>query len=240
MKKIAIFTDIHGNLQALQSIIEDINKDNYDEVICLGDIIGIGPNSKECLDIIMDSTIKVVKGNHEIYQVNDEYKHKLPIDQLKHRDFIHDMLDVKELDYINNLPMTYEKLIEGNLFTFSHFFLNDEKDFFQDFEILTNNVVFDLANKIDTDYMFIGHSHDSFQISNNGLLTCLGSSGCRKNNTTFYTILEIDNKNVRITKKEINYDRKTFEKEVKSIDYPNREKMAEIFFGITIKEEEKQ
>ena len=70
MKKIAIFSDIHGNLQALKSIIEDIDKENFDEVICLGDIVGVGPNPKECLDLIMDSKIKMVKGNHEIYQID--------------------------------------------------------------------------------------------------------------------------------------------------------------------------
>ena len=87
--------------------------------------------------------------------------------------------------------------------------------------------------------MFFGHSHDPFQINNTSLVTCVGSSGCRKNNTTFYTIIEIDSNNVRITKKEIPYDRKAFEKELMKNDYPDREKVADIFFGIKIKEEEK-
>ena len=39
--KIAIFSDVHGNYQATQAILEDINKNNFDEIICLGDIIGI-------------------------------------------------------------------------------------------------------------------------------------------------------------------------------------------------------
>ena len=67
MKKIAIFSDIHGNLQALKTILEDIDRDSFDEVICLGDVVGIGPNPKECLELIIDSNIKMVKGNHEIY-----------------------------------------------------------------------------------------------------------------------------------------------------------------------------
>ena len=45
VKKIAVFTDIHGNYEALKSIVGDIKKDNFDEVICLGDLTGIGPST---------------------------------------------------------------------------------------------------------------------------------------------------------------------------------------------------
>ena len=65
--KIAIFSDIHGNLQALESIITDIKKNNYDEVICLGDVIAMGPNPKECLDLIICNNYKMLLGNHELY-----------------------------------------------------------------------------------------------------------------------------------------------------------------------------
>ena len=54
------FSDIHGNKEALTAIIEDIKKENIDEVICLGDTIGIGPNPKECLDLIINNNIKMV------------------------------------------------------------------------------------------------------------------------------------------------------------------------------------
>lgn len=49
--KIAVFTDIHGNYEALKVIIEDIQKEKINNIICLGDTIGIGPNPKECLDL---------------------------------------------------------------------------------------------------------------------------------------------------------------------------------------------
>ena len=238
MKKIAIFSDIHANLQALESIVKDIDKSTFDEVICLGDIVGIGPNPKECLDILIDSNIKVVKGNHEVYQTNEEVAGSLLSDEEKeHRNWIHNELSAEQLDYLHNLPMEIEELIEGQLFTFSHFFLNKNKNYFESLTVLGDNRVFNLSNKIETDYMFIGHSHDPFQINNTSLVTCIGSSGCRKNNITFYTIIEIDSNNVRITRKEVVFDRKTFEKEVNKTDYPDREKVADIFFGIKIKED---
>ena len=58
--KIAIFSDIHGNLQALESIAKDIKEKQINSVYCLGDVIGIGPNPKECLDLIIDNSINMV------------------------------------------------------------------------------------------------------------------------------------------------------------------------------------
>ena len=55
--KIAVFSDVHGNYEALKSIIEDIKINNYDEIICLGDVVGLGPNPKECLDLIRNNNI---------------------------------------------------------------------------------------------------------------------------------------------------------------------------------------
>ena len=238
MKKIAIFSDIHGNLQALESIVEDIDKYVFDEVIYLGDIVGFGPNSKECLDILIDSNIKAVKGNHEIYQINEELvKDHLEDNEKEHRDWIQSQLTTEELEYINKLPMEIEELIDGKLFTFSHFFLNENKDYFESLQILGDERVFEIANKQETDYLFIGHSHEAFQINNSNLITCVGSSGCGIDNTTFYTTLEISSNNVKITKKEIPFDRKAFEKEIKKNDYPDRERVAETFFGIKIKDE---
>ena len=66
-KRIALITDIHGNLEALESILEDIKVQEIDEIICLGDTIDIGPNSKECVDLLIENNIKSVLGNHEIY-----------------------------------------------------------------------------------------------------------------------------------------------------------------------------
>ena len=65
--KIAVFTDIHGNYEALKVIIEDIQKEKINNIICLGDTIGIGPNPKECLDLIIENNISMTLGNHELY-----------------------------------------------------------------------------------------------------------------------------------------------------------------------------
>ena len=65
--KYAIIADIHGNLEALQTVLADIKDQNATHVVCLGDVVGYNANPKECLHIIREMNIPVVKGNHDEY-----------------------------------------------------------------------------------------------------------------------------------------------------------------------------
>lgn len=61
----AVISDIHSNLEALTVVLEDIRKRGIKTIYCLGDVIGYGPNPKECLDIIIERTKWTVLGNHD-------------------------------------------------------------------------------------------------------------------------------------------------------------------------------
>ena len=65
--KYAIIADIHGNLEAFQVVLEDIRAQNATHIVCLGDVVGYNANPKECLQIVRDLNIPVVKGNHDEY-----------------------------------------------------------------------------------------------------------------------------------------------------------------------------
>jgi predicted phosphodiesterase len=62
--KRAILSDIHGNLEALQAVLSDIQSSGIDRVYCLGDIIGYGPNPLECIDLVMSFPVCIL-GNHD-------------------------------------------------------------------------------------------------------------------------------------------------------------------------------
>jgi predicted phosphodiesterase len=62
--KTAIVSDIHGNLAALEAVMEDIDQCSVDRIVCLGDVIGYGPNPCECLDRAMEFAFCVL-GNHD-------------------------------------------------------------------------------------------------------------------------------------------------------------------------------
>jgi diadenosine tetraphosphatase ApaH/serine/threonine PP2A family protein phosphatase len=62
---IAIISDIHSNLEALRAVMEDIEHLGIKEIFCLGDVIGYGPEPRECLDIVQSIAKFVILGNHE-------------------------------------------------------------------------------------------------------------------------------------------------------------------------------
>ncbi len=64
MAKIAVISDIHGNLEAMKAVLKDIGKAGNPRVICLGDVVGYGPDPAECMDLARKFDV-VLCGNHE-------------------------------------------------------------------------------------------------------------------------------------------------------------------------------
>ena len=63
--RFGIISDIHGNLLALESVLEQLDAAGIDRLICLGDVVGYGPDPIECLDLVFDRDALMVIGNHE-------------------------------------------------------------------------------------------------------------------------------------------------------------------------------
>jgi diadenosine tetraphosphatase ApaH/serine/threonine PP2A family protein phosphatase len=61
----AFISDIHGNTGALAAVFEDIRSRRVDKVFCLGDVIGYGPEPRECLQTVMENCEICLLGNHE-------------------------------------------------------------------------------------------------------------------------------------------------------------------------------
>jgi diadenosine tetraphosphatase ApaH/serine/threonine PP2A family protein phosphatase len=61
----AIISDIHGNLEALEAVLADIRSQGITDIYCLGDIVGYGPNPRECIDRVMEVCKVVLLGNHD-------------------------------------------------------------------------------------------------------------------------------------------------------------------------------
>jgi diadenosine tetraphosphatase ApaH/serine/threonine PP2A family protein phosphatase len=62
---IAIISDIHSNHEALKTVLADIDRRGITTIFCLGDIVGYGPDPRECLDLVMDRSSFSLCGNHD-------------------------------------------------------------------------------------------------------------------------------------------------------------------------------
>ncbi|MDQ2867839.1 MAG: metallophosphatase family protein [Verrucomicrobiota bacterium] len=63
--RFAIFSDIHANLEALETVLADARARNCTHFVCLGDVVGYNANPKECLHIVRELDCPTVKGNHD-------------------------------------------------------------------------------------------------------------------------------------------------------------------------------
>lgn len=124
--RIAVISDIHGNLEALKAALKDIEKRNVDEIICLGDIIAKGVHSKECIDLIKKKCKIVIQGNCDYHfaRKHDDIK-QLPEIEQKRIIWNQSLLGDEEREYLSNLPYSYEFYMSGSLVRLFH--ANPEK-----------------------------------------------------------------------------------------------------------------
>ena len=62
--KFAVISDVHGNLAAFEAVLKDIKEKRIKRIICLGDVIGYGPDPRGCIRLAMDFPVNLL-GNHE-------------------------------------------------------------------------------------------------------------------------------------------------------------------------------
>lgn len=70
MNKIAVISDIHGNYPALKAVLDGIDSDGIEDVICLGDIVGYYCQVNECIDVLRERKIYCLLGNHDYYMIS--------------------------------------------------------------------------------------------------------------------------------------------------------------------------
>ena len=125
--RIAIISDIHGNLEALKSTIKDIKTKQIDKIYCLGDIISKGNHTHECIEIIRKECEIVLRGNCDRHfsgvldkeKVKERLKEKAQI-EIDRWDNLNEILTEEEKQYLNKLPYSHEFYLSGSLVRMFH------------------------------------------------------------------------------------------------------------------------
>ncbi len=238
--KYAIFSDIHGNLPALKAILADANKQNISNIICLGDVVGMGPKPKQCLDLIINSNVQMVLGNHELYfvygtQIDDE----MSLNEIAHQKWIASNLSEHHKEYLKNCPLVITKNIGDKVVNFQHFLIENYNQGvypFADFNVISNGEVNNILKGLSADLVFVGHQHKPFNVlTNSKQLVDAGSSGCVGGNITHYVVLSEENGKVTHEIKQVVFNRDKLIADLNETDYPERNIVSKIFFGHEIK-----
>lgn len=103
MKRIAILSDIHGNMPALEAVLEDIKLRNIDEVICIGDLIGKGPEPSKVIASIKEHCDVVIRGNWDEFILIESESQSIKWQQ--------NQLIEEDKNYLKQLPFCYEFML---------------------------------------------------------------------------------------------------------------------------------
>lgn len=231
--RIAVFSDIHGNYQVLDSIIKHISKNNIDKVIYLGDGISLGPDSSLCLSKLNSFVDVYVLGNHEHYIIDGcDIDSDMSIGEINHNNYLIKRLDKQDINKLKEYNNSYELVINNKKFLFIHFFLDSSIYPYKHLDIFKSDEYKQIINSYNYDYIFYGHYHSGrYDFFDNKACYCIGSSGCVKNNKTFYYIID-SNDDISIERVVLKYDRLSFENRINNIKYPEVNKIKKSFFGI--------
>lgn len=75
MMRVALISDIHGNIVSLEAVLADIARENIEQIICLGDVATLGPQPVAVLDRLKTLHCEYILGNHDTFLLNPTVLH---------------------------------------------------------------------------------------------------------------------------------------------------------------------
>lgn len=102
--KIAIISDIHGNFEALNSVHADIRQNDVDSMVCLGDMLGYGPEPEAVVDFMVEKSVAGVVGNHELAVLEDARLEEMSDDARASVLITRRLVSAATLAFIKKLP----------------------------------------------------------------------------------------------------------------------------------------
>lgn len=180
--KIAVFSDVHGNLPALEAVLARIRAENPDLTVFLGDIFQRGNREFECLDLLRSSGVVCVKGNCELYaqygvDVDPDVEHLR-----EYYDAVREKLTEEQMAFLRRTPLFYEAECGGRRLRFSHFLFKDIRAPYPFLQLADmKNGVFDRVCRSESvrryDLVLVGHSHRNFENGNVISVSAAGLEG---------------------------------------------------------------
>jgi predicted phosphodiesterase len=150
----AVISDVHSNLEALNSVLENIEKECAGKILFIGDIVGYGPDPNECIEIIRNKSHIVLAGNHDRASVG--MHDTISFNPLARAaiEWTSTVLSDENKNFLSNLPLT--KRLAGDSFFLVHgspyepekwHYVVDSADARKNFDYFKESIC------------FVGHSH---------------------------------------------------------------------------------
>ena len=177
MGVVAIISDVHGNLEALQAVLAHMGP--AEEVFCAGDTVGYGPNPNECCELVRERRVRCVMGNHDFTCANlDRLDGEDPDFPEEEREMCRKFFNQKNTaaqaatrwtngvltdenkQFLRELPL----VIDENALTMVHGKPGTSADMLNEY-MLPGAIRPDDADDVEGQILVVGHSHIPMQLS---------------------------------------------------------------------------
>lgn len=246
--KIGIISDIHSNILALEETYKKFQKENVEKIICIGDVVGIGPYPEKCVQFIADKKdkfISIVKGNHENYilkgikRKNHTERDAKPMndEQIATHLWNHSRISGEQKKIIeewkdrDNIEINNKKII------IEHYPMDKNNKFKKFHKNPSISEIVELFEDKEADIYLFGHTHQKYYINKDEkYFINPGSLGCPINTRCANAgILEIENNEIKYEQININYDIDEVIKDIKKLNYPLNKYIINNFYEKKIK-----
>lgn len=237
--KVAVISDIHGNFQALESVMNDMKSNNVENVFCLGDLAMAGPQPRLIIDLISKKPDWVViQGNTDKMiadfspEIMENVKNIFPVMANALADDVYFIEDEMK-DYLRSLPPQKELTVEGVKVLLVHGSpRRNNEDILPDLPI---KKVEEILEGTDADIIFCGHTHIpcGYQTSKKQTVVNVGSVGrpFTQDPKACYVIAEFQDGGFSIEHRFVDYDKEMAANILRAREFEGADKLAQMLIS---------
>lgn len=234
--RVAILSDIHGNMQALEAVMNDIKENKCEKVLCLGDLAMAGPQPDKAIDFVRkQDNWEVIQGNTDKMiadfssEILENTKDNFPVMGNALADDVK-LLDDDRKEFLKNLPAQKELEIEGVKILLVHGSPRRNNE-----DILPNQLlskIEEILEGVSADLILCGHTHipAGYQTNKRQTVVNVGSVGrpMTKEPKSCYVIADFENCGFSIEHRFIDYDRELAAKLMRERHFDGSDKIAQM------------
>lgn len=236
--RLALISDIHGNLLALQAVLDAIEADRVEQTVCMGDVASLGPQPKESLRLIREQGMPCIMGNHDAFMLDAGLVHTYTDQEVITRsvDWSRARLDQDDLDFVRTfVPSLRLSLEQGREILVFHGSPDSNME-----DLLATTPPDELDRMLaghEAEVIACGHTHIQMLRQHKGaLLVNPGSVGCPfleyvagRPPTVLpfaeYAIIECRQGALEVSLRRVSLDKKALYHSVEQSGFPLREAM---------------
>lgn len=234
--RIAVFTDAHANLTALEAALDEIERQNCDLIVHTGDAIAIGPNPCETLDLLLDTPrVECLVGNHEalfLHGLPDPLPEWISAGEAAHQRWTHEQLGAVRREQLRTWAMTLDRRFAEVDVHFAHYGIDDETGRFVPFpELVSGGAMDRVFAGVGAELVFFGHQHEAAAARGRAHYVNPGALGCHRRAEARFCVVEFDGREACVTRHAVPYDDRPLIRAFIEQEVPERSFIDRTFFG---------